>query len=148
VVAAARIVRRCGQGFLTTTLNRTDTSCDTYTHNKLFICGICISFADWRHTMSFTSIGKILPQNIKQSGIGRQIESAMVAEEMNRILSGLFGKQILFKVSVVSFKDKALKLNSISSIIAQEIHLRERKIIARLNERFGEGTVEKIKFSI
>jgi hypothetical protein len=98
--------------------------------------------------MSFTSIGKILPQNIKQSGIGRQIESAMVVGEMNRILCDFFGKQILFKVSVVSFREKTLKLNSISSIIAQEIQLRERKILGRLNEKFGAGTVEKIRFSV
>jgi len=98
--------------------------------------------------MSFTSIGKIIPQNIKQSRIGRQIEAAMAVREFEQILCSFFGKDILLKVRVISFKDKMFKLSSISSIIAQEIQLRERKILSRLNEKLGEGTVEKIKFSV
>lgn len=98
--------------------------------------------------MSFVSIGKILPANIKQSKIGRQIEAAMVIKELEQILCSMFGENILVKVKVVSFKDRIFKLSSISSIIAQEIHLRERKILSRVNEKFGENTAEKIKFSV
>lgn len=98
--------------------------------------------------MSFTSIGKIIPQNIRQSHIGRQIEAAMAVREFEQILCSFFGKDILLKVRVISFKEKTFKLSSISSIIAQEIQLRERKILSRLNEKLGEGTVEKIRFSV
>lgn len=98
--------------------------------------------------MSFVSIGKILPANIKQSKIGRQIEAAMVIKELEQILCSMFGNNITFKIKIVSFRDRIFKLSSISSIIAQEIHLRERKILSRVNEKFGENTAEKIRFYV
>ena len=98
--------------------------------------------------MSFTSLGKLIPQNIKQSGIGRQIEAAMVLEELEQILCSIFGDGVKYKIKIISFKDGAIKLASISSILAQEIQLREKKILAKINQKFGEKTVERIKFSV
>ncbi|MEK7211677.1 MAG: DciA family protein [Patescibacteria group bacterium] len=98
--------------------------------------------------MSFTSLGKLIPQNIKQSGFGRQIEAAMVLKELEQILCSIFGDSVKYKIKIISFKDSAVKISSISSILAQEIQLREKKILARINQKFGEKTVERIKFAV
>jgi len=99
-------------------------------------------------TMSFTPVGKIIPHNIKKSGFGRQIEAAMILKEFEQILCSIFGDAVKFKIKVVSFKDGTVKLSSLSSILAQEIQLREKKILARLNQKFGQETVLKIKFAV
>jgi len=94
----------------------------------------------------FIPLKKILSGHLKKAGIGRQIEAAIVIEKFNKILEEIFGEKILKRVRAVSFRNKVLTINCLSSVLIQEIYLKRYKIIKELNKRLGEEIVENLKF--
>ncbi len=94
----------------------------------------------------FIPIKNLLPKVVKNSGFSRQIEAAQVAEKFNEIIVKMFGRSVLKKARVMHLKDKVLAVKCLSSVLVQEIYLREKKIINELNKKFGKEVVSKIKF--
>jgi len=91
-------------------------------------------------------IKKILSQNIRQAGIGRQVLAAKAVEEFDKILSEMFGKSILKKARGLHLKNKVLTMSCLSSVLTQEIYLKQKKIIKELNKRLGGEAVNVLKF--
>jgi hypothetical protein len=94
----------------------------------------------------FIPIKKILSQNVRQAGIGRQIEAAKAVEEFDKIISEMFGKNILNKARAMYLKNKILTVSCLSSFLKQEIYLKQKKIIKELNKRLGGEAVNVLKF--
>jgi predicted nucleic acid-binding Zn ribbon protein len=96
--------------------------------------------------MSLESLASMLKSRLQKKGVARSVEATLVCEEAEKILGHLFAREILTQVKVVSYVNKALAIKVSSSVISQEIRLRESEIKQRLNEKFGEDLVLLIRF--
>ena len=97
--------------------------------------------------MSMKSLGEILKKQMKQQSTGwKHVEASMVVEKTNEILKEFFGAESTRFAQAVYFKDRTITITCLSSVMAQEIKLNEKKIITALNNKFGGQTVEKIRY--
>ncbi|MFH1789469.1 MAG: DciA family protein [bacterium] len=92
------------------------------------------------------SINSIINAKQKISPIWRGVSAALVVDSANIILKRYFGSEITKRISAVHFKNQTLTLACLSSTSAQEIRLRETKILNELNEKFGLNTIKKITY--
>jgi predicted nucleic acid-binding Zn ribbon protein len=96
--------------------------------------------------MSFSTISSVLKNTIKQQkGLSSQVMAALVCEEFDKIVKEKWGEKGSTKVKALYLKDKILAVASLSSIMAQEIKMREKKILEILNTKFS-GAVERIRY--
>ncbi|NQU78124.1 DUF721 domain-containing protein [Candidatus Falkowbacteria bacterium] len=96
--------------------------------------------------MAFQKIGAILPKNIKRTGISRQVQASMVCGAVDKEMVRIFGEELGNQVKALYLKNNVLTLAVLSSVLAQEIRFREPEILAFLNNKFGEGAVEKVRY--
>lgn len=98
--------------------------------------------------MSFTPLSTILRKTLSQkNGLARQVTAALICEEFDKIVERKWGKKAENKVKALYFKDNVLTIASLSSVMAQEIKLHERKILEEINEKFL-GAVERIRYLV
>lgn len=97
--------------------------------------------------MSMKSLGEILKKQMKQQVQGwKHVEAAIVVEKTNEVLREFFGPESTRFAQAVYFKDRTISITCLSSVMAQEIKLNERKIILSINNKLGGQTVEKIRY--
>lgn len=92
------------------------------------------------------SLGEILKKQIKQTAVWKHVEASMVVEKTNEILIEFFGAESKRFARAVYFKDRTISITCLSSVMAQEIKLNEKKIIFAINNKLGGQTVKKIKY--
>ncbi|MDD5289609.1 MAG: DciA family protein [Patescibacteria group bacterium] len=98
--------------------------------------------------MSFSAISSILNNTVKQQkGLSAQVTAALACEEFDKIVRQKWGEKGANKVKALYLKDGVLTIASLSSVMAQEIKLNEREILAELKTKFG-GAVERIRYVI
>ncbi|PIT88802.1 MAG: hypothetical protein COU29_00260 [Candidatus Magasanikbacteria bacterium CG10_big_fil_rev_8_21_14_0_10_36_32] len=93
------------------------------------------------------SIFNILQQKKSESPVLRGALTSITIEETDKILAELFGEEIKNYVSAAYIKNKVLTFRCQGSVAAQEIRLNETNILAKINAKFGLGTVIKIKYT-
>ena len=97
--------------------------------------------------MSVQSLGEILKKQMKKPVQGwKHVEASMVVEKTNEILKEFFGAESTRFAQAVYFKERTITITCLSSVMAQEIKLNEKKIIMALNDKLGGQTVEKIRY--
>ena len=94
------------------------------------------------------SLGDILKKQMKQSSVGQRITATLVVEKANQVVKDMFGPGVIKYVQAVYFKEKVIALTCLSSVMAQEIKLNEKRIIAEINEKLEALVVEKIRYLI
>lgn len=93
------------------------------------------------------SLGEILKKQMRQPVQGWQhVEASMVVEKTNEVLKEFFGPESARFAQAVYFKNRTITITCLSSVMAQEIKLNEKKIIQSLNGKLGGQTVEKIRY--
>jgi predicted nucleic acid-binding Zn ribbon protein len=98
--------------------------------------------------MAMRSLGDILKKQMKQSSVGQRITATLVVEKANQVVKDMFGPGVIKYVQAVYFKEKVIALTCLSSVMAQEIKLNEKRIIAEINEKLEALVVEKIRYLI
>ena len=89
---------------------------------------------------------KILGEGIKKKGLGKSIQAALVCEDVEKAIQERLPAAIADKVKVVSLKNYAVSIKTSSSVIAQELKLREADILQQLNDKFGAGVVKNLRY--
>lgn len=92
------------------------------------------------------SLGEILKKQMKQITGWKHAEASLVVEKTNEILIEFFGVESKRFAQAVYFKDRTITITCLSSVMAQEIKLNEKKIIVAINNKLGGQTVEKIRY--
>ncbi|HEX9664490.1 MAG TPA: DUF721 domain-containing protein [Patescibacteria group bacterium] len=92
-------------------------------------------------------INKILKNSIKKSGLEPQIEASLVLEEAGQILYAIFGDKIVNQARPLYVKNKILTIAVLSSIVSQELKLRESEIIDKINKKFEKNLVARLRFA-
>lgn len=103
---------------------------------------------DYANLHHMLHIKHLLSRAVQKAGIGRQVEAAQVVEKFNEIITEMFGKNVLKRARAVYLKDKILTVKCLSSVLVQEIYLKQKKIIDKLNRKFEKEVVSKIKFKM
>jgi len=99
--------------------------------------------------MAFNSIGKLLPQRLRQAGLEREVQISQVIIMANDLLNELFGPQTTdYKAQAVSLKQKNLSIAAMNSSMRQELAIKERDFIFRLNKKIGKQMVERLRIVI
>ena len=83
---------------------------------------------------------------MKQTPVWKHVEASLVVEKANEVLKEFFGAQSTRFAQAVFFKDRSIAITCLSSVMAQEIKLNERKIIAAINNKLGGEAVERVKY--
>ena len=96
--------------------------------------------------MSMKSLGEILKKQMRQNPAGHRVTASLIVEAANKILEETFGVASKRFAQAVYFKDRAISITCLSSVMAQEIKLNEKKIILALNNKLGSQIVEKIRY--
>lgn len=93
------------------------------------------------------SLGEILKKQMRQQAPGwKHVEASLVVEKTNDVLAELFGMESRRFAQAVYFKDRAITITCLSSVMAQEIKLNEKKIIPAINHKLGGQTVKKVRY--
>ena len=95
--------------------------------------------------MSFIQISKVLNKRFQGTNLSKQVSATLVCEEFDKIILEIWGDKINHQAQAMYLKDRILTIASLSSVVAQEIKLRERKLLELLAGKFGPGAVEGIR---
>ena len=98
----------------------------------------------------------ILQDSINRAGIRKQVSSALVLDKFKEVLEKIFKdeyseertREILADLKPLYLKNNVLTVASLNSSLSQDIRLREKTILYRLNNDLGRKMVEKIVFVI
>lgn len=98
--------------------------------------------------MALTSIGKILDKRMKTTGLKPRVEAAMVCEKFNELAMGIWGQKVENKIRAMYIKNKLLTVACLSSVLAQEVRLKEARLVRGLNEYFDNEVVQRIRILV
>ncbi len=97
--------------------------------------------------MAFNSIGKLLPQRLRQTGVEREVLTSQVIAMANDLLNDIFGPNTTdFQAQVISLKMRKLSIAAVNPAFKQELAMREQDFLFQLNQKVGRTVAEKIKF--
>ena len=96
--------------------------------------------------MAMNSIANLLQAKKNRSEMWKGVDASLVVEYSNSILKEIFGPEIVNATKVVYFKNNMITIASLSSVAGQEIRLQEKNILEKINNKFGQNKVTKIKY--
>ncbi len=95
--------------------------------------------------MAFSSLRDLLSRSLRTAGIDRQVRAAQVVDTFGAVVAQHLGAPVAAQATAVHLRDGVLTVRCASSAMAQELRLREPKLLATLNERVG-GSVDRLHF--
>lgn len=95
--------------------------------------------------MAFSSLRDLLTRSLRTAGIDRQVRAAQAVDAFGAVVAQHLGAPVAAQAAAVHLRDGVLTVRCGSSAMAQELKLRERELLATLNERVGGG-VERLHF--
>lgn len=95
--------------------------------------------------MAFKKLGSILPKRLRQTGIHSGVQAARVIDVANNVLCELFGNEITKnQARAVSCRHKQLRIATMNASLRQELMVRQKDIIQRINKTLGQEYVERV----
>lgn len=96
--------------------------------------------------MTFTEIGKILDKKYGRSQMAQKVTASLVCEEFDKVVLELWGKKMKNMAQAMYLKNKILTVAVLSPVVAQELKIREKQLVDKLNSKFGRMTVDRLRF--
>ena len=94
------------------------------------------------------SISGYLKKSINKAGINKQVEAAQVCQFWQEVIKDIFGRAVAEKSQAIKFKNGAITVAVLSSVLAQEFKFKEGEIMEGINKRVGYNAVRKVRFEI
>lgn len=94
--------------------------------------------------MGFEPLKRLLPSVVRSHGIAKQVEARQVLERSLIVLRALWGEERAKGITAISFKEGALKFESVSAPALQQLRVDQTKILNALNRDLGSKVVLKI----
>lgn len=91
------------------------------------------------------SLGDLLPQSLKKSGLHKAIDEAMLLQEFNEVAKHVLGGQSE-QCRAVYIKDRYLWVAVLTKAAANELKFSETDILKALADKCGEGRVLGLRF--
>ncbi len=86
--------------------------------------------------------GTVLRRILMRSGLREEVIEVDVIRAFPELFPGLISRE----AKPVSFKRGALYLKTTNSVVRQELKMREREMLRKIDDHFGQKMVEKIMF--
>lgn len=96
--------------------------------------------------MSFTPIKNLLEDSVQRSGIKDDVQVSLLLQKAQKIFTELFGAEAAKTMKPLYVKRGVLTVSCQSSVAAQELKLRERDIVKRLNAGLEKPLVDRLRF--
>jgi len=96
--------------------------------------------------MGLNLLGDLLKRQMWNSLVWKGVEASLVVDEANKILADMFGPELKKYARALYLKNRTLAITCLSSVAAQEIRLNEQAIVTKLKNKFGQQTVERIRY--
>ncbi|HRY59962.1 MAG TPA: DciA family protein [Patescibacteria group bacterium] len=91
-------------------------------------------------------IGKLTKSVLVGKNLNRAAQAALVCHEAEKALEGLFDKDFLKQVKIISSRDDCLYLSTTGSVYSQEVNLREKDILDAINKLLQNKSITRIRF--
>lgn len=97
--------------------------------------------------MAFIPLGDLLRKNVQsRPTVARGVEASQVVEGATALLEQHFPR-VAIRITVVSFRDATLTVHAASGAAGAELRLREQRYLGLLREKFGPGTVQRLRYA-
>jgi len=93
-------------------------------------------------------ISSDLKKSINKAGIGREIEAFQICKLWKDVIEDIFTKEVADKTQAIKYKNGALTVAVLSSVLAQEFKFKEGEIKEEMNKKIGYKAVRKIRFEM
>ena len=93
-------------------------------------------------------IKDVLNRYLKQTGLSKNIETALIIKEFEKLVKEAFGSNINKKIKPLYVKDKILRVACLSSVIVQEVNFKKEELIEKINQKFKEEVLKDINFTL
>ncbi|MFH1890889.1 MAG: DciA family protein [Candidatus Kuenenbacteria bacterium] len=98
--------------------------------------------------MGFTAIDQVLSKKFSNSAISKKITASLVCEEFDKLMLKTWGEKIKNKAQTMYLKDEVLTIACLSPVISQELKLREKELINKINQKFNTSIAEKLRLLV
>jgi len=96
--------------------------------------------------MSWTSIAWVMPKKIKTLGLEKLFQFNGLKNEWDGVLEKIAGGGFKNKSKPINLKNDVLMVDCLNSVWANELKLREARILEEIKKRKIRIRVEKIRF--
>ena len=96
--------------------------------------------------MSWTSISWVIPKKIRELGIERLFQVAELKNEWDEILAKILGDKFTKKSKLINLKNEVLVVDCLNSVWANELRLRETRILEEIKNKNSQLKINKISF--
>ena len=90
----------------------------------------------------------LLNSALQRANIHKQVRATQALDYVNELLQKQWHEKIKNKAKPLYIKDRKLVIAVLSSVLANEIRLRQHWLMAEINKKFGPDTVTKIQLEI
>ncbi len=106
--------------------------------------------------MAIQTLGSLLKDSLNRAGIRKQVDSSLILERFEKVLIELLEQELGVEkmakikkdIKPLYVKNRVLSVASLNPCLSQEIKLREKTILYKLNSSLGENLVDKIIFVV
>jgi len=88
----------------------------------------------------------LLSRTLKRFGISEQVQAAQVLEEFQKQAINLLGNGVKNKIKPLYLKNKTIHVSVVSTVLATEIRLYQKRILEAINKKYKKTVVKKIQF--
>ncbi|EKD43965.1 MAG: hypothetical protein ACD_72C00054G0002 [uncultured bacterium] len=92
------------------------------------------------------SLGEILRRQTKLSPMMKGVLAAGVIGIANTFMENTWGEEGKKLAKAVYIKNKNLYIACLSSVMAQEIRMKEADLVKHVNLKCGVGTIQKVRY--
>lgn len=96
--------------------------------------------------MSWTSIARVIPNKVKSLGLERVWLFLKVKDDWDDVLEKTAGVNFKNKSKPINLKNNVLVVDCLNSVWANELKLRELRILEELKKRKPQIKISKISF--
>lgn len=93
------------------------------------------------------SLGDAFKQKMRHDKpLQQQLETGNILTIASEVVLEMFGKEFVPEVKPLFVKNRTLTLTCSSSVISQEIHLNQAKIVDAINTKLGQNALDRIRY--
>ncbi|OGH93633.1 MAG: hypothetical protein A2538_04235 [Candidatus Magasanikbacteria bacterium RIFOXYD2_FULL_41_14] len=92
------------------------------------------------------TIGSLLNRPNQNRPLLRQVQAAMVVEVANEFITEKFGKDANSQARALYLKNNILTVACLSSVLAQELRLRENELLQFIRSKYGQEIIKKVRY--
>ncbi|MFA6427924.1 MAG: DUF721 domain-containing protein [Candidatus Buchananbacteria bacterium] len=98
--------------------------------------------------MSMHQLKDLLQRSVNRAGISKEVEASLICEKFLEVVKETFGAAWQKNCKPLYVKNNTITVACLNNVVAQEIKLREKVLLASLEKILKKKSVERIRFVI